>query len=48
MVVEQDTLTLYFLGLAPQEYRWSTDSYSVDGYAFSNLYLDGYTYVRQD
>lgn len=48
VVVEQDTLTLYFPGLAPQEYRWSTDSYSVEGYAFSNLYLDGYTYVRQD
>lgn len=48
MVVEQDILTLYFPGLAPQEYRWSTDSYSVYGYAFSNLYLDGYTYVRQD
>lgn len=48
VVVEQDTLTLYLPGSAPQEYRWSTDFYSVDGYAFSNLYLDGYTYVRQD
>lgn len=48
VVVDQDTLTLYFPGLAPQKYQWSTDSYSIEGYAFSNLYLDGYTYVRQD
>lgn len=48
VVVEGDKLTLHFPGSAPQTYRWSTDSYSLEGYTFSNLYLDGFTYVRQD
>ena len=48
VVVRGSTLTLYFPGMTPQSSRWSTDSYSVEGYRFSNLHLDGYTYVRQD
>ena len=48
VVVEGTTMTLYFDGMAPQEYRWSVDSYEVEGYSFSNLYLDGFSFVRQD
>jgi hypothetical protein len=48
VVVNGKVLTLYFVGMAPKEYRWSVDSYKVEGYSFSNLYLNGFTYVRQD
>jgi hypothetical protein len=48
VVVNGKVLTLYLVGMAPQEYRWSVDSYKVEGYSFSNLYLNGFTYVRQD
>ncbi len=48
VVVEGDVLTLYLEDTAPQQYRWSTDTYELDGFVFSNLYLDGYTFVRQD
>ena len=41
-------MTLYFDGMAPQEYRWFVDSYELEGYPFSNLHLDGFTFVRQD
>lgn len=48
-VADGDTLTLYFPDLSPQAYRWSVDdSYELDGYTFANLYLDGFTFVRQD
>ena len=48
VVIRGSVLTMYFPGVAPQKYRWSVESYEVSGYAFSNLYLDGFTYVRQD
>jgi hypothetical protein len=48
VVVSGKTLTLYFPGSEPQRYRWSIESYEVSGYSFSNLSLDGFTYVRQD
>ena len=48
IVVSGSKLTLYFPDSEPQTYRWSVESYEVSGYSFTNLSLDGFTYVRQD
>lgn len=48
VVVEGDRMTMYFPGQTPWEYAWSIDAFEVSGYEFSNLLLDGYSYVRQD
>ncbi|OJF11115.1 hypothetical protein [Couchioplanes caeruleus] len=49
VVVATTTLTLYFPGRQPETFRWKVSS--IDGgfgYTFSNLQLNGLSYVRQD
>jgi hypothetical protein len=48
VVVSGSTLILYLPGSAPQRYRWTVESFEVAGMQFSNLSLDGFSYVRQD
>jgi hypothetical protein len=48
VVVKGSRMTLYLPGMKPWTYEWSISNFSVSGYDFSNLQLDGYSYVRQD
>jgi hypothetical protein len=49
VVVGKTTLTLYFPNRQPEEFRWQVSSIDAGyGYEFSNLQLDGLSYVRQD
>jgi hypothetical protein len=48
VVVKSDHMTFYFPGETPEAVRWQTDTFDVDGYHFTNLMLDGFSYVRQD
>jgi hypothetical protein len=48
VIVKSDYMTFYFPGGRPETVRWKTDTPDVYGYHFTNLMLDGFSYVRQD
>ena len=48
VVVKSDHMTFYFSGESPETVRWQTETFDTYGYHFTNLMLDGFSYVRQD
>ena len=48
VVVEGTNLTLHFPGRPSEQFRWQISPIYVGGYKFSNLQLNGLSYVRQD
>ncbi|MFI5933377.1 hypothetical protein [Actinoplanes sp. NPDC051494] len=49
VVISGEKLTLHFPDRAPQTFRWRIDPVDTGfGYGFSDLQLDGLSYVRQD
>jgi len=48
-VASGSELTLYVPDQEPLAYSWRIETFDAGyGYQFSNLILDGYSYVRQD
>lgn len=46
--VKSDHMRFYFPNETPETVRWRTETFDLDGYHYTNLMLDGFSYVRQD